>query len=193
MALSNPKVLVFGHSFVKRMHRDLRSKFDVRAALNFNMHNVAIKLHGVGGRTVDKLVKIDFNRVTQFQPNIVILEVGTNDLTLEKPETVGSRIDDLVRMLLGVPSVRVVGVCLVTNRASSPKFNEKVAILNQYLTVVLEDKHNVFCWRHKGFTQPTISPFLADGVHYTRRAQYTLYRSYRGAILKAIQFLSRCA
>ncbi|CAB4028241.1 Hypothetical predicted protein [Paramuricea clavata] len=133
---------------------------------------------------------------SEFIFNIILVlfsEVGTNDLTLEKPETVGSRIDDLVRMLLGVPSVRVVGVCLVTNRASSPKFNEKVAILNQYLTVVLEDKHNVFCWRHKGFTQPTISPFLPDGVHYTRRAQYTLYRSYRGAILKAIQFLSRCA
>jgi GMP synthase-like glutamine amidotransferase len=65
----------------------------------------------LGGGLLTKLVKFDFNRVTQFQPNIVILEVGTNDLTPEKTETVGSRIDDLVRMLLGVPSVRVVGVC----------------------------------------------------------------------------------
>ncbi|CAB4003449.1 Hypothetical predicted protein [Paramuricea clavata] len=71
---------------------------------------------------------------SEFIFNVILVlfsEVGTNDLTLGKPETVGSRIDDLVRMLLGVPSIRVVDVCLVTNRASSPKFNEKVAILNQ--------------------------------------------------------------
>jgi hypothetical protein len=51
-----------------------------KAALNFNLPDVSIKLHGIGGRTVtvDKLVKYDFGYVQKFQPNIVILEVGTN-------------------------------------------------------------------------------------------------------------------
>jgi hypothetical protein len=77
MALSNPKVLVFSHSFAKGMHRDLRSNFDVRAALNFNMHNVATKLHGVA-----KLIKFYFDRVNQFQLYIAILEFETNDLAM---------------------------------------------------------------------------------------------------------------
>jgi hypothetical protein len=108
-----------------------------------------------------------------------------------KPETVGSKIDDLVHLLLGVTSIRVmvIGVCLVSDRASSPEFNAKVRILNQYLTVIFNGMHNVFCWSHKGFSRPSISPFLPDGEHFTRRAQYRLYRSYRGAILKAIQLL----
>ena len=106
MALSRPKVLVFGHSFVRRLHRDLTTQFGV---LNFNLPDVSIKLHGIGGRTVDKLVKYDFGYVQKFQPNIVILEVGTNDLLLMKPETVGSKIDDLVHLLLGVTSIRVIG------------------------------------------------------------------------------------
>jgi hypothetical protein len=66
---------------------------------------ISIKLHGIGGQTVDKLVKYDFGYVQKFQPNIVILEVGTNDLPLMKPETVGSKIDDLVHLLLGVTSI----------------------------------------------------------------------------------------
>ena len=63
MALSRLKVLVFGHSFVKRLHRDLHSKFDVRAALNFNIQGASIKLHGIGGHTVDKLIAFDLNKV----------------------------------------------------------------------------------------------------------------------------------
>jgi hypothetical protein len=107
-----------------------------------------------------------------------------------KPETVGSKIDDLVHLLLVVTSIRlVIGVCLVFDRDSSPEFNAKVRILNQYLTVIFNGMHNVFCWSHKGFTRPSISQFLPDGVHFTRRVQYRLYRSYRGAILKAIQLL----
>ena len=189
MALLHPKVLVFGHSFVRRLHRDLMTHFDMRAAQNFNLPDVSIKLHGIGGRTVDKLIHYDFGYVQKFQPNIVILEVGTNDLPFMKPETVGSKIEDLVRLLLGVTSIKVIGVCLVSDRAASPEFNSKVRILNQYLTVVLDGMHNVFCWRHRGFTHPAIPPFLPDGVHFNRRAQYRLYRSYRGAILKAIALL----
>ena len=120
MALSRPKVLVFGHSFVKRLHRDFRSNFDVRASLNFNIQGASIKLHGIGGRTVDKLIAFDLNKVHSFRPAVVILEIGTNDLTHTNPEVVGSKIDDLVHLLLQLPYVRRVGVCLITNRASVP-------------------------------------------------------------------------
>ena len=190
MPWSQAKVLIFGHSFVRHLHRDLRVQFGIWAALNFNLHHVSTTLHGVKGRTVEKLIKHDFQFVQRFQPHIIILEISTNDLSIARPETVGSKIDDLVALLLTVPTVKVIGVCLVTFQASSPEFNEKVTLLNQYLKVVFDDVFKVFCWMHKGFTQPTILPFLKDGVHFTRRAEYTLYRSYRGAILKAIQILS---
>jgi hypothetical protein len=63
MELSRPKVLVFGHSFVKRLHRDLHSNFDIRAALSFNIQRASVKLHGIGGRTVDKLIAFDLDKV----------------------------------------------------------------------------------------------------------------------------------
>ena len=36
---------------------------------------------GVGGRTIDKLSKFDLHLVRRLQPQIVILEIGSNDLS----------------------------------------------------------------------------------------------------------------
>jgi hypothetical protein len=192
MEFTRPKVLVFGHSFVKRLHRDLHSNFDICAAFSFKIQRASVKLHGIGGRTVDKLIAFDLDKVRSFQPAIVILEIGTNVLSHGKPEVVGSKIDDLIHLLLQLPYVQIVRVCRITHRAASLKFNRQAFILNQYLEVALDGVPNVFCWSHKGFSQCVKSPFLPDGVHFNHRAQYTLYRSYRSAILKALASLPSC-
>ena len=105
------------------------------------------------------------------------------------PETVGSQIDELVELLLNHFSVRVVGVCLVIKRAE-PMFNTKVEVLNRYLRVVI-DRPRVFVWRHKILDSPSHDFLLEDGVHLNPRGQYLLYRSYRGAILKAVNILNK--
>ena len=87
-------------------------------------------------------------------------------------------------------SVRVIGVCKVLPRVRAPFFNGAASILNQYLCGVLEPIPNVFCWRHRGFDNPSVHPYLPDGVHVNSFGQYCLYRSYRGAILKALRMLS---
>ena len=60
---------------------------------------------------------------------------------------------------------------------------------NQYLTHVLELCPKAFSWRHMGFSNPTVSPYFPDGVHSNPQGQYSLYRSYQGAILKALHLL----
>ena len=58
MELPRPKVLVFGHSFVKRLHRDLRSNFDVRAALLVLIYKGVRKIAwnwGTHSRQVDRV------------------------------------------------------------------------------------------------------------------------------------------
>jgi hypothetical protein len=55
-----PKVLILGHSFVRRLRSDLHARFDERAAKNFDLQGTAeIIMHGVGGRTVSNLRKMD--------------------------------------------------------------------------------------------------------------------------------------
>lgn len=194
MSDSPPKVLILGHSFVRRLKTDLRANFDKRASFGFGLKGSAtIEMHGVGGRTVQKLRANDLSAISRCSPDIVLLEIGTNDLSHSRPEVVGSEIECLVNLLSKELSVRVVGVCLVTPRATSrsreSRFNERAALLNQYLRVVIEPLPRAFCWRHKGFSQSSISPFLSDGVHFNKIGQYFLYRSYRGAILNALRLL----
>ena len=190
MASSLPSVLLLGHSFIRRIRDDLRSHFDSRADNTFGLPDDAIvHLQGIGGLTVGNLRR-DLGMVSSLSTHVVILEIGTNDLGSYSPDVVGSEIEELVCLRLDTFSVRVIGVCEVIPRVGAPSFNSAASILNQYLCGVLEPIPNVFCWRHRGFNNPSVHPYLPDGVHVDAFGQYCLYRSYRGAILKALRMLS---
>jgi len=101
------KIHVFGHSFGRRLPDDLKVPFDDRACRDFHLQGTAkVRLYGVGGLTVSKLRQRDLSVVSSFAPDIVILEIGTNDLTVDQPEVVGSAIEELVHFLKEVLSIR---------------------------------------------------------------------------------------
>ena len=131
--------------------------------------------------------------VRDLAPDIVIWEIGTNDLTHTPPEIVGSHIKDFVHLLQGKFSVRTISVCGVIPRGISLlhalSFLHDASVLNQYVGVMLDDFPNVFCWSHAEFNSPYKDLYLRDGVHVNPTGQYFLYRSYRGAILKALGLL----
>ena len=105
MASAVPKVLILGHSFVKRLQSDLNTTFDARADSNFRLEGTAtVHLLGVSGRTVEKLRRCDLHVVRRLAT-----DVG--------PEVVGSSIEELV--LLDAFSVSVVGVYHVIPRGVS--------------------------------------------------------------------------
>ena len=196
MAALRPKAVILGHSFVRRLRDDLRKNFDVRASASFALDSsLEVFLLGTGGLTVERLVPQHLGKLKSILPDIVILEIGTNDLGQScRPEVVGSSIDDLVLFLREELKVKVVGVCLVIPRklrkTKLPDLQFKVAmdILNQYLRVVLEGYSFAFVWEHRqlGSAKDVIS---MDGVHVNVKGQYLLYRSYRGALLKALNML----
>ena len=121
-----------------------------------------------------KIKDFDLGVVFRFAPDVGILEIGTNDLCNISAEVVGLEIDDLVKQLSDF-SVRVVGVRLVIPRAEA-LFNQKVKLLNRYLSVVIDNPH-VFLWRHKILDESRCDFLLQDGVHLNPCGQYLLYRS----------------
>ena len=190
MASSVPLVLVLGHSFVRRLRDDLCSHFDSRADDTFGLSDDAnVHLHRVGRLNVERL-RLDLGIVSTLCPEVVILEIGMNELTRLRPEVTGSEIEELVRLLLDTFSVRVIGVCEVLPRARARFFNSAALILNQYLGGVLEPIPYVLCWRHRGFDNSSVHSYLPDGVHVNSFGQYCLYHSYHGAILKPLHMLS---
>ena len=115
MAAFPPKALILGHSFVRRLCQDLDKGFDNRASADFSLKcTMEVKLCGFGGMTVTRLQAghlLD-DEVLKYKPNIVILELGTNDLGRSRPEVVGSKMEELVSYLKGNLGVSVVGVSL---------------------------------------------------------------------------------
>ena len=87
MASPIPNVLIAVHSFVKRLHSDLQCKFDHRAAVDsaadFNLSPTAsVSVYGIGGLTVPRLarkLRLQFSK--EPLPRVIILEIGTNDLS----------------------------------------------------------------------------------------------------------------
>ena len=141
----NVKVLIMGHSFVKRFHYFLNQRRDKRTLANLNLSSIEICFSGIGVRTVAKLRSFDLGRVRAFQPHV---------------ETIGSNIEDFVRMLHGQFNVKFVVICQILNRATAPSqhldFNLGVQVLNNYLKVVLEPLSYAEFWNHKGLRRPSI-------------------------------------
>ena len=112
------RVLILGHSFIRRLREYVRRSTDLDA----NLHSrecIELKWHGVGERTVLTTVQFDLSVVKSFKPDIVILQVSTNDLSHLSPVNVGSAIEDLTRSLHD--SLNVKCVCLssyLSNRGS---------------------------------------------------------------------------
>ena len=104
---------------------------------------------------------------------------------------VGSKIETLVQRLHAECQVETIVVCQTINRAAGLRdpssFNDRVALLNQYLSVVLETLPFAVFGRHKGFRQPTVRILCRDGIHLNAKGQYALYWSYRGTILFPIK------
>ena len=157
MSSGVPSVLILGHLFVKHLKRVLRSHFDSRADGNFKLRGtVSVHLHDVGGRTVAKLRSSDLYVVERIVPDVLIVEIGTNDLVDTSPEVVGSELENLARLLLEHYKVRIVCASHVIPRGHSyddeVSLAGRVEILQHYLDVVLSVIPNVFSWVHRAFS-----------------------------------------
>ena len=143
---------------------------------------VTIHWHGVGGRTIDKVRQFYLTEVERLKPDVVLLQIGTNDLTRRRssPASVASAIEDLVCLLHNEYGVRLVCVGQTVKRHPVGTFNANVQILAQYLQGVLEPLPFAIYWTHRGFWRASRSYLSYDGVHLNTEGQHKLYRSVRG-------------
>ena len=102
----------------------------------------------MGGRTVEKQRSLDLSVVRQLYHDIIILEIGTNDLSYCKPEVVGSSIEELVRLILQ-RFLFALSASVMLYHAEKPTltlhtFFDQARFLQRYLEVVFARFSNVF-------------------------------------------------
>ena len=179
-----PKILILGHSFIRRLDNFVAANPNLDHC--FSLGNVAmLKWHGVFGQ-------YNLPVIASFAPDIVILQLGTNDLSQLDPLVVGSSIEELVTTLHDRCNTKIVCVCQ-TLRGSDPVFNARVHTLNKYLKTLLEALPYSFFWGHRGFWNSSQDFLARDGVHLNRQGQFKFFRSLRGAVLRSLRTCSAAA
>ena len=179
------RILILGHSFIRRLHVFLRQNFNEVFARNLHIDgDLSIKWHGIGGRTISKVIRHELGIVEEFAPEIVVIQLGTNDLSSLSAVETGSALEDLSRLLHESYGVQRVCVCQTIFRSNAPLFNRQVKLLTKYLKVVLEPIPYVLYWRHRGFWNCKSRFLTRDGVHLHHFGQYKFFRSLRGTVLQ---------
>ena len=133
-----------------------------------------VKTIGIGGRTVDKLIKFDLQAIRGTAPNVVILDIGSNDLCDEQaaPDLVALSILALVEILLKDLQLQCLVLCQVLPRENQPfaEYNDRVWRLNGLLREAVKSIHGVKFWLHRGLCNPSHNIFTRDGIHLTMKA-----------------------
>ena len=137
------------------------------------------------------MIKHDLDKIRSAAPNIVVLELGSNDLCDKDsdPKTIALSIVALAELLPTELGLRFIAVCQVTARQNEPfvGYNERTALLNGHLRESLRIIPTAKCLQHRGLINPTNNAVYApDGIHLNDIGNKALYRSYRGAILWAL-------
>ena len=131
------RVLILGHSFIRRVHDFLRRNFKKHIAKNLSLDgDLLIRWHGIGGRTVYKTREYDLGVVEEFASNVVIMQLGRNDLTTISAVENGSSIEDLCRLPYESYGVELIFVCQTLYRQDASSFNKQTDLLTKYLQVV---------------------------------------------------------
>ena len=174
-------MLILGHSFItclKQFDKNHSDDLD----LDFQISSlVLIRWHRFGGRTVEKTLKFDTHVLHSFRLDIVVLQLGSNDLVTLSPLHVGSALNEFVHFLHESCGVKLVCVCQTIRTAEA--FNSKVGMLNKIPMGCVRPYTICHVWGHRGFWKAKANFYTPNGVHLNAKSQHKLYRSLRGAVL----------
>ena len=196
-ASAKPCALVFGHSFVHRFGKfiDNRQPNDLYRQDLQLVHTCEVKIFSTGGCTVDKTIRFDLDAIRGITSNVVVLEMGSNDIcdTDSDAETIASSLVALTELLISEYKLQFIVVCQILPRKHPPfkECNDRVCQINALVSEALRHIKRAKFWRHRGLIYPSADIYLVDGIHLNEGGNRALYKSYRGAILFALSQLRK--
>ena len=86
------------------------------------VHKVEVELFGIGGRTVDKTIRFDLDAFRSSAPDVVVLEMGSNDACEQDSgaETIASSRVVLTKLLISECKLQLIVVCHILPRKHPP-------------------------------------------------------------------------
>lgn len=196
-------ILVLGHSFIARLQDFMDSNSELRN-MNFDPQGKMVFLRGFRGGKVKQIKDFGLRTVQQLRPDIVLLQIGSNDLC--NPELsvrdVAKNIIEIVLILIFMHGVTKVGVMQILHRVPPKRlvkyaidtawFNDRCDTLNKFLDDYFahDNVPGARFWRHSGFWSPKCQSevYDSDGVHLNNTGYIKYYRSVRALMVTASRF-----
>ena len=200
-------ILITGHSFIRRYHdylnrSQLHKYLDLSNCLGLPEEHIFVE--GIGGLKADtKGITYITNHIHNIKPHIVLLELGTNDITDSAARHFKSPEEQVGHLIVQIQSicgelfhqgVKKVVVCEVIERhkfcgtTTLHEFNTKRDLYNKALRFLSKQNPNIIVWWHqkkiiRELKEGTIS---TDNIHITTDYGFRLYNfSLRSALIKA--------
>lgn len=192
------KVLVVGHSFIRRLERSLGQIEGCINNLGLDSSLCTVYFYGISGGKLDTL-EVDsllFEKLRAYRPDIIVIQLGGNDMSIKavRPEVFACRLVDWVQSLTEqfcfIKNIVVCELFIRTKprQVSVELYEFKRGIVNQMLKDMLEDHPNLTFWRHLRLMQSPLAILSGDGVHLSVIGTKKFYRSLRLAVLHAIRY-----
>lgn len=180
------RVLVLGHSFIARFKSFLRdnvSKFTF--SLNLDPKQFMIQYFGRPGVTVSR-IRRNLEIVGDFEPSMVILEIGSNDLchSMTSAEEVAGSIYALAEHIGKSFKAQTVIIMQILHRLPHPD----QLYFYTFLRYLVEDNLNIQYWKHKGLFNAEKLRFAmeSDGVRLNQTIGFpTVFKNIRACIVSA--------
>ena len=188
------RVLVLGHSFIRRTVDFMKTNIPEYDNFHLKYDQVQVSFLGEGGATiqsmVDKLTTTEVDVVDVVRPELVLIQLGTKELSWHKtrPDRLGEDMKVLIEELLDRRVKRVV-ICKTLGRSKAgmpvdmPHYNGRVTVYNNWIRQNLTAEPRVEVWNHRGFRLNIAKHVDKKGTHMNKYGQLKIYRSYKGAIL----------
>ena len=188
-----PQVLIVGHSFVRQLRDYTRRKGRTPVQYVELLQRANVAFHGIGGRTVQKLLRFDLDRIFSIHPTLVILEIGSNDLVMSRmsPRALAVQVRSLIILLYHAFHVQSVIAFQVLHRrtllAVNSNYNWRVNAFNFHLQIQLSDLPFALYCPHPRLNGNLSRFLLPDGVHLNNDGLKSLLFDYVMAIRYALR------
>ena len=188
-------ILLVGHSFIRRLANYALSTDSLNMGLSKG--DCKITFVGRGGMTVPRLRGKAVQFLTSCRPDVIFLEIGTNDLSTADPLRLAADVFELAQWLVsrGVRRVVISQIFfrVIANGRRDVRvaadFNERVVAYNARMREHTLASADIEFWRHRGMWR-NWENILIDGVHFTGEGNRRYFNSVRGALVGAVNRLT---
>ena len=195
------RITVTGHSFARHLKLFMDKDEDI-----LNRYNEGFNLYKEGSETkfifksgcdIHYFKKSMISQVILSKPHLIILELGSNDLTKKEvsPSALALEIYNISKSLVQSVTKFVLVSSIIHRKVTKSAmeidtYNARVDLYNQLMMLKCESDKELIFMSHSRLKRG-VDILKPDGIHLNGRGNYLMYMSYKNSLVHAISHINQ--